>query len=108
MRSGPGVPVVLPPGISVYPGARIIETTLVESGGERRILMKFETPDPVAKVMLFHRAQALAANVSLTLDLDGPDVASIGGRTAKGGDFALTAYSSGSRTRAELSLSTLR
>ncbi len=91
MRSGARVPVVLPPGFTIYPGAKVTGNTLIEQDDGWRALVEFETPDPVAKVLLFHRAQAEAAGVSLTLDLAGPKAASIGGRTAAGGDFALTA-----------------
>lgn len=105
LRSGPAVPVVLPPGFSLYPGATVVRNTQVERGRERRVLVEFETPDPIAKVLLFHRAQAQAAGVTLTLDLDGSDAASIGGQTASGGEFALTARRVGNGTVVELSIS---
>lgn len=105
MRSGARIPVALPPGLTIYPGARVLGNTVVERGGSRRVLIEFETPDPISKVMLFHRAQVQAAGASLTLDLDGTEAASIGGRTAAGGDFALTARRSAGRTIVQLSAS---
>lgn len=101
MRSGLAVPVILPRGFTVYPGARVTGNTVAQLSNTRRVLVQFETPDPVAEVMLFYRAQARAAEVSLTLDLGGTEAASIGGRTADG-DFALTARRAGSVTRAEM------
>lgn len=104
LRSGVAVPVTLPPGFTIYPGAEIIRNTRVERDGRQLTLVEFETTDPLAKVVLFHRAQAQAAGVSLTLDIDGTSAASIGGRTALGGDFALTARRGSDRTIVELSV----
>lgn len=104
LRSGPAVPVALPSGFTIYPGARIIANTRVEREGGRRVLVEFATPDPIAKVVLFHRAQAEAAGVLLMLDLDGDEAASIGGRTVTGGDYALTARRAGSETMVQLSI----
>jgi hypothetical protein len=105
LRSGARVPVVLPAGLAIYPGARVLGNTIVARGNTQRVLIEFETSDPVAKVMLFHRAQLQTAGASLTLDLYGAEAASIGGRTAAGGDFALTARRSAGRTIVELSAS---
>lgn len=102
LRSGDEVPVRLPPGFTLYPGARVIANTAVERGAARRVLLVFETPDPLAKVMLFYRAQAQGAGVALTLDLNGSGAASIGGHTPAGSGFTLTARRVGERTRAEL------
>lgn len=104
LRSGTSVPVALPAGFTVYPGARVVRNTVVERGGVSRTLVEFETSDPVAKVLLFHRAQAQAAGAVLTLDLDGADAASIGGRTVSGGSFALTARRDAGRTAVQLSV----
>ena len=102
MRSGSTVPVTLPRGFTIYPGARVTRNTVVQLSDTRRVLVEFETRDPIAKVMLFHRAQARSAGASLTLDLDGTEAASIVGRTGAGGEFALTARREGSVTRAEM------
>lgn len=105
LRSGATVPLALPPGFSIYPGSKVLGNTRVERSSGQRMLVEFETPDPIAKVVLFHRAQAEAAGVLLTLDLDGDTAASIGGRTVTGGDFALTARRTGGRTLVELAIS---
>lgn len=104
LRSGATVPIVLPTGFTLYPGAEVVRTTTVERGGARRMLIEFRTSHPVAKVLLFHRAQAQAAGAVLEFDLDGSDAASIGGRLAGGGDFALTARADGKVTRVEMAV----
>ena len=103
MRSGARVPAVLPPGLTIYPGATIVRTTRVEGGGARRTLVEFETPDPVAEVMQFYRSQAAGAGAKLTLDLGGEDRASLGGVMRNGGRMALAARAAGAVTRVELS-----
>ena len=101
LRSGPQVPVRLPRGFTLYPGAKVTANTVVERGDSQRVLMVFETYDPVDLVTAFYRRQARDAGFALSLDLVGEERASIGGRTARGRGFALSAQR-GSLTRAEL------
>lgn len=103
MRSGPQVPVRLPRGFTLYPGAQVISNTVVERAGRRRVLLVFETRDPHAKVILFYRAQAAAAAVPLDLDLGGGERASIGGSLPGGGNLAITAQRDGDGTRVAFS-----
>lgn len=104
LRSGATVPLALPPGFTIYPGARVVRNTVVERDDIRRTLVEFETPDPIAKVLRFHRAQAQAAGAMLTLDLAGKDAASIGGSTAGGAEFVVTAQRELGRTAVQLSV----
>lgn len=106
LRTGANVPVALPAGFAIYPGATVTRNTQVARGNSRRVLVEFSTPDSVAKVMEFHHAQAVAAGVSLTLDLRGTDAASIGGSRRGGGEFAVTARRNGGATLGELAIST--
>lgn len=107
LRSGAEVPVSLPPGFTLYPAAKVVANTRVERGRQERVLLVFETPDPLEKVMLFYRAQARAAGVALTVDLGREERASLAGHTASGLAFALTAGREGGATRAELSFGPL-
>lgn len=103
VRSGPLVPVRLPPGFTLYPGAKVTGNTVVEGAGKRRVLLVFETPDPLEKVMAFHRGQADAAGTTLTLDLGTPEQASIGGRLPSGGHLTISARQRPAGTRVEFS-----
>lgn len=100
-RSGPEVPVNLPPGFTLYPGAKAISNTIVARRGKERMLMVFESPDPPAKVLTFYRLQAAKTGAQVTLDLGGEDRASLGGTLRSGESFALTVRR-GKATRAEL------
>lgn len=90
LRSGPKVPAILPPGFTVYPGARIVEATLAERGERRHALVTFETRASLREVMDFYRAQARRAGAAVTLNLEGDRSASLGGTLAGGGTFALS------------------
>ena len=101
LRSGPRVPIALPRGFTLYPGAKVIANTVVDRGDSRRILLVFETRDPLDLVTAHYRRQARDAGYALSLDLAGDRRASIGGRTAKGQGFSLSARRA-SLTRATL------
>ena len=103
LRSGSQVPVTLPPGFTLYPGARVIANTIVERAGVRRILLTFETPNPLPSVMRFYRGQAAAAGASLAFDMGANGRASLGGTTAAQGAFVVTARQDAGITRVELS-----
>jgi hypothetical protein len=103
LRSGPGVPLRLPPGFSLYPGAMVTSSTVVERAGRERTLLVFETPDPLPAVTSYYRGRARDAGAELTLDLPGEARASLGGVLSSGRTFAFSGRREGSRTRAELS-----
>lgn len=101
MRSGPNVPLHLPPGFTVYPGAKVAANTVVESDGRRRTLLVFVSPDPVAKVIAFYRTQAVAAGSALSFNLEGDERASLGGALRNGEAFAIAARRRDGGTRVE-------
>lgn len=101
LRSGPQVPISLPSGFSVYPGATVISNTVVHRSGARQVLVVFEARAPVDAVMRHYRTQARGAGATLTLDLGGDERASIGGRLASGETLAISARRSDGITRVE-------
>lgn len=103
MRSGSTVPVNLPAGLTVFPGADIIRHSRVELEGKVFSIVEFQTAEPVAKVLLFHREQVAAAGIPIHVDINGDDVASIAGTGPKF-EYALTARSVTEGTRAQLSV----
>ena len=100
-RSGPKVPVTLPPGFTLYPGAEIIANTIVERDGRERILVVFDTGDEIADVIAFYRRQIADAGASLIVNVGGEKRASLGGALATGSSFTLSVRR-GATTRAEL------
>ena len=102
LRTGPNVPISLPRGFTLYPGARIVTNTVVEHGKSQRTLLVFETADPIEKVAAFYRNQARQAGIRTALDIGGREAASLGGPMPSGGKFSFAARG-GPITRAELS-----
>lgn len=100
-RSGPRVPIVLPDGFTLYPGAEVVTNTVIERGGHQRTLLVFETNDPVSDVIAFYRRQGAAAGAQFSLDVGGERRASLGGTLARGRAFAASARRN-ARTRVEL------
>ena len=103
LRSGSEGPVSLPPGFTLFPGARVVENSTVESGGAMRSLVVQTSPQPLAEVMLFYRQQASAAGIAPTMDIMGDDQASLGG-VGRSLEFAVSARRVGDATRIELSI----
>ena len=105
LRSGPRIPVMLPRGFTLYPGAEVVSNTVVERGGMRRMLLVFQTPDPMEKVILYYRAEARAAGMMVAFDLAGPDRASLGGTMGSGAEVAISARRARDTTRVEFAQS---
>ena len=101
LRSGPRVPIVLPAGYTLYPGATVVSNTVAERGGKRRLLLTFETPDPIASVIGFYRRQARLSGTAIVVDLVGSERASLGGSHPSGGDVAIAVRRTGAKTRVE-------
>lgn len=102
MRTGPEVPAQLPPGFTVYQGAKIVTNTVVEEAGGRRILLVFDSGDPIVDVLGFYRQQADAAGAAITFDLGGGERASLGGVLVRGGSkFAIAVRRLSNATRVE-------
>ena len=104
-RSGPQVPARLPDGITAYPGARIVDNTVVERGGAQQMLLVAETRDPVARVTEFYREELRRAGMALTLDIGAERHASLGGTLPAGGGLVIAIREEGGRTRIEISAS---
>lgn len=104
-RSGPQVPVLLPEGITAYPGGRIVENTVVERGRAQHMLLVTETPDPVAQVTAFYREQLRRARIAPSLDIGTERHAGLGGALPAGGELVIAIREENGSTRIEISVS---
>ena len=111
LRSGADVPIDLPGGFALYPGARVISNTLVtrelESGGEGSAgtdsgrdgadsgrdgaMVIFESDDSPAQIAQFYRDKALAAGIELQIDAELNAAMVLAGEGADGLIFSLNA-----------------
>lgn len=104
LRSGAQIPVRLPAGFLIYPGAVVRAHTMVEKAGKNHALVVFETSDPLAAVARFYRARAADAGTVLSMDIESDDRASLGGTTRQGQAIVLAAHRANGVTRIEFSV----
>jgi hypothetical protein len=91
MRSGADVPVDLPDGFTVYPGAQVTANTVFEEPGSKGALLTMEADAAPEAMIAFYRRQAEGAGVDLTLDMTTDSMRMIGGKAPDGSPFSFTA-----------------
>ncbi len=104
MRSGERVPVELPAGFALYPGARVTNNTRVEQAAGVLVLLTLESAAQPADMVAYYREQAASAGIDVATSLDSGPMTMIGGENADGTSFSFTATREGEVTRAQLSI----
>ena len=104
MRSGERVPVELPAGFALYPGARVTNNTRVEQAAGVLVLLTLESAARPADMVTYYREQAASAGIDVATSLDSGPMTMIGGENADGTSFSFTATREGEVTRAQLSI----
>ena len=106
MRSGEKVEARLPKPFTVYPGARITNTTRVDQGAGAFVTVEFITPDPRDAVVEFYRSQAQEAGIPADIEVSGGETTTLGGeRPARKSSFALQVTRVEDRTEGQISVS---
>lgn len=92
LRSGADVPVDLPAGFSLYPGAKVITNTVVSQPDGRGTMVMFETEATATDVIAHFRKQAEDAGFAIQIDANMNGSLMIGGeRKADGSTLSVTA-----------------
>jgi hypothetical protein len=104
MRSGESVPVELPTGFTVYPGAKVVNNTRVQQADGLLVLLNLESDDSPEKMVAFYRKQAEAAGIDIAMTLQSGPMTMIGGEKPEGASFSFTATREGEVTSAQLSV----
>ncbi len=104
MRSGRNVPVLLPPGFSLYPAAEVLNNTRVERDEGVLLSLDFTSPDPPERLVEFYRAEGEAAQFAIDVRLDAGPTRIIAGKRPDGDTLALLAVREGETTKAHLSI----
>lgn len=109
MRSGENVPAVLPAGFTVFPGATVIDSTLVTRGSNAEgkeagsgALVLFESTASPAEMAEFYRRQAVQAGIDPELELRAEGWHMIAGKSPGGVRFSFNASTDGEVTDAQL------
>lgn len=91
LRSGADVPVSLPDGFSLYPGAKVITNTVVNKPDGQGVMVMFEAEAAADAVIAHFRKQAEAAGFDIQIDAKMGDSLMIGGeRKADGSGISVT------------------
>ncbi|QUL38244.1 hypothetical protein [Erythrobacter sp. JK5] len=69
MRSGANVPVDLPGGFTLYPGASVVSNTTIDHADGKGTMLMLQTGDAPEKVIGHYRKQAEAADVKIQLQM---------------------------------------
>ncbi|QYJ06631.1 hypothetical protein [Qipengyuania flava] len=104
MRSGESVPVELPTGFTVYPGATVVNNTRVEQADGLLVLLNLESEDTPEEMVAFYRKQAEEAGIDIAMSIQSGPTTMIGGEQAGGASFSFTATREEDTTSAQLSV----
>ena len=102
MRSGENVPVNLPAGFSLYPGASVVSNTTfsqADAKGSLVIMTSSATPEELSG---FYRQQAEKAGIDIQLELSVEGGKMIGGESEDGHSFSFNANRESDETTAQL------
>ncbi len=102
-RSGADVPVDLPRGFSLYPGAIVTSNSRFEQdGGSQVVLLSFESEHDGEAIADFYRDAAKAAGFKIAVDASINGGRLITGEGEKGGVFTLSTSTEDGKTTAQL------
>ncbi|WP_143738403.1 hypothetical protein [Erythrobacter colymbi] len=105
LHAGPAVPVSLPPGFTLPPGARVTSNALAARPGGQGVLLSFETDAPAPEVIAHTRREAEAAGFRIEIDLDTAEARTIAGVRAKDRATVSLTVTQGTPATAQLALS---
>lgn len=91
VRSGSNVPVDLPAGFSVYPGAEVVSNTVVKQGQGSGTLVSLESTDSPDKVAAYYKAQAEDAGITIQMEMTTNGMQMVGGESEDGLTFSIMA-----------------
>ena len=104
MRSGSDVPIDLPDGFSVYPGAEIVTNTVVNQSEGSGTLVTMNSADSPAKIKAFYKAQAEAAGVTIQMDMTTNGMEMVGGEAPDGLTFSAMIMPEGEGSTVQLTV----
>ena len=101
MRSGSDVPVDLPGGFKVYPGAEVISNTTVNQASGSGSLVTMSSSDSPEEVAAYYKSQAESAGITIQMEMATNGMKMIGGESEDGLTFSIMASPEGEGTSAQ-------
>ena len=106
LNSGSDVEVDLPDGFTIYPGAEVVQKTVLNSAeGEGSLLMMTSSDTPQAMAD-HYRAQAEAAGIEISMEMTSGDTRIIGGEGPDERFFSFSASGDGGESTGMLTIGT--
>ena len=102
MRSGESVPVDLPEGFSLFPGAQVNNNTTFSLDDSRGAMIMFQSDAEPQAIADFYREQAEVAGIDIEVELSINGGKTLGGESESGRTFTLNASRDGDMTSAQL------
>ncbi len=104
LRSGSDVPVDLPAGFTLYPGAQVVTNTVVKQGVGSGVLLTMSSEDSAEDIAAFYKAQAEDAGIAIEMEMSVNEGKIIGGQSPDGLTFSIVATPEGAGTTAQLTV----
>ena len=104
MRSGSDVPVDLPGGFNVYPGAKVVSNTTVNQAGGSGSLVTMSSKDSPEEVAAYYKSQAESAGIKIQMQMSTNGMQMAGGESEDGLTFSIMASPEDDGTTAQLTV----
>ncbi|RIV90497.1 hypothetical protein D2V17_04390 [Aurantiacibacter xanthus] len=91
VQSGEGAAANLPDGFTLYPGARVVSSTNVSSGGSNGALVELESPAKAEEIVAFYRKEAEAAGIEIKMEMKANEAQIVSGESPDGLVFSINA-----------------
>lgn len=104
VRGGADVPVQLPDGFSIYPGAEVVTNIVFDQGANGGSMVTLQSDDSPQEIADFYRKQAEAAGIEIQINAQINGGAMVGGESADGMTFSVNATPDGDGTTAQLAV----
>ncbi len=102
INTGTDVPVELPAGYSIYPGASVVSNSVINVGNESGSIVFMTTQDSPEEVAAFYRQQAEAAGIVIANEMNSAGSRMLAGESADGKSFTVSVSANGDSTTAQL------
>lgn len=104
VRSGTDIPVDLPDGFSLYPGATVVNNTTFAQGDAGGSMIMFQSEDSPEEVATFYRKQAEDAGIDIEFEMNANGGRMFGGKDEDGRTVTVNASESDGMTTAQLTV----
>ena len=107
VQSGEAAAANLPDGFTLYPGAKVVSSTNVSSGGSSGAMVALESAATPEQIVAFYREEAEAAGIEIKMEMKANEAQIVSGESASGLVFSINAApADGGGTSATLTIGT--